>query len=69
MGPDLELAHALADVADAISTARFRADDLRVRTKSDATPVTAAHPTSGGSAPASPPMTIFCGVVRFKRIV
>ena len=42
MGPDLELAHALADVADAISTARVRADDLRVRTKSDATPVTEA---------------------------
>ena len=29
--------------------------------------VTAAHPTSGGMAPAAPPMTMFCGVVRFSH--
>lgn len=42
MGPDLSLAHALADAADAISLARFRARDLVVRTKADSTPVTEA---------------------------
>ncbi len=42
MSPDLSLAHSLADAADAISTARFRARDLVVRTKADATPVTEA---------------------------
>ena len=30
-------------------------------------PVTAAQPTTGGSAPAAPPMTMFCGVERFSR--
>ena len=29
-------------------------------------PVTAAHPTSGGMAPAPPPMTMFCGVARLR---
>ena len=32
-------------------------------------PVTAAQPMTGGSAPAAPPMTMFCGVVRFSSIV
>ena len=39
---DLALAHALADVADALSTARFLAADLLVETKPDLTPVTDA---------------------------
>ena len=39
-GSDLTLALELADVADAMTTARFRAPDLRVRTKLDMTPVT-----------------------------
>jgi histidinol-phosphatase len=42
MGPDLTLAHALADAADGISLARFRAGDLVVETKPDLTPVTEA---------------------------
>ncbi len=42
MGPDLVLALQLADAADAISFARFRAGDLRVHTKPDLTPVTEA---------------------------
>jgi histidinol-phosphatase len=42
MGPDLVLALELADAADAISIARFRADDLQVRAKPDRTPVTEA---------------------------
>ncbi len=32
-------------------------------------PVTAAQPTSGGIAPAAPPMTMFCGVRRLSSIV
>ena len=32
-------------------------------------PVAAAQPTIGGSAPAAPPMTMFCGVRRFSQIV
>ena len=32
-------------------------------------PVTAAHPTSAGTAPAAPPITMFCVVVRFSHIV
>ena len=32
-------------------------------------PVAAAQPTSGGNAPASPPMTMFCGVRRFSQTV
>ncbi len=39
---DLAFAHALADTADAITTARFRALDLRVETKPDLTPVSEA---------------------------
>ncbi|HEY0697429.1 MAG TPA: histidinol-phosphatase [Micromonospora sp.] len=39
---DLALAHLLADTADAISTARFRALDLHVETKPDLTPVSDA---------------------------
>lgn len=42
MGPDLELALSLADDADAIALARFRAHDLRVDTKPDLTPVSEA---------------------------
>jgi len=39
---DLSLALHLADIADEISTARFRATDLRVETKPDLTPVSDA---------------------------
>jgi histidinol-phosphatase len=39
---DLELALELADAADAIAVARFRAHDLAVETKPDLTPVTEA---------------------------
>jgi histidinol-phosphatase len=39
---DLEFAHTLADVADAITLTRFRAADLRVETKPDLTPVSEA---------------------------
>ena len=39
---DLSLAHVLADTADSISTARFRALDLRVEEKPDLTPVSDA---------------------------
>ena len=42
MHPDLELALELADIADRISAARFRASDLVVSTKPDRTPVTEA---------------------------
>jgi len=39
---DLSFAHSLADVADAITTRRFRALDLRVETKPDLSPVSEA---------------------------
>jgi len=39
---DLQFAHRLADAADAITLARFRARDLRVDTKPDLTPVSEA---------------------------
>ena len=39
---DLELAHALADAADVITSGRFRAGDLVVDTKPDLTPVSDA---------------------------
>jgi histidinol-phosphatase len=39
---DLRLAHVLADAADAATTARFKALDLKVETKPDLTPVTEA---------------------------
>ncbi|WP_310962587.1 histidinol-phosphatase [Nocardioides terrisoli] len=42
---DLRLAHVLADDADALSTARFKALDLHVMTKPDLTPVTDADST------------------------
>jgi histidinol-phosphatase len=42
MKSHLEVALELADIADAITLARFRAPDLRVETKSDHTPVTDA---------------------------
>jgi histidinol-phosphatase len=42
MQSHLEVALELADVADAITMARFRAPDLRVDTKPDSTPVTDA---------------------------
>ncbi len=42
MGSDLELALSLADDADAIAIARFRAADLRIETKPDLTPVSEA---------------------------
>jgi histidinol-phosphatase len=42
VGPDLEFAQRLADVADAITLPRFRALDLRVETKPDLTPVSEA---------------------------
>jgi histidinol-phosphatase len=42
VSPDLELALSLADDADAISLARFRALDLHVETKPDLTPVSEA---------------------------
>ena len=42
VGDDLAVAHLLADAADQITTARFRADDLVVSTKPDTTPVTDA---------------------------
>ena len=32
-------------------------------------PVTAAHPTSTGTAPAAPPMTMLWVLVRFSQIV
>jgi hypothetical protein len=32
-------------------------------------PVTAAQPMTGGSAPAAPPITMFCGVDRFSSMV
>ena len=39
---DMAVAHLLADAADEITMARFRADDLAVSTKPDTTPVTDA---------------------------
>jgi histidinol-phosphatase len=42
LAEDLSLAIHLADIADEISTARFRATDLRVETKPDLTPVSDA---------------------------
>src|SRR4051812_31342475 len=39
---DMALAHVLADTADAVAMARFRAQDLRVTAKPDLTPVSDA---------------------------
>jgi histidinol-phosphatase len=44
-GADLAFALQLADLADSLSLPRFRADDLRVETKPDLTPVTDADRT------------------------
>lgn len=44
-GNDLVLAHELADAADAVTMDRFGAQDLRVETKPDLTPVTDADTT------------------------
>ena len=48
---DLEFAHELADAADAITLARFRALDLRVETKPDLTPVSRGRPRGRGGDP------------------
>ena len=56
---DLRLAHLLADDADSIAQARFRAIDLHVMSKPDLTPVTDADravelgAASGGKVPRS----------------
>jgi histidinol-phosphatase len=42
LADDLSLAHALADLADAISLDRYQAQDLVITTKPDNTPVTDA---------------------------
>ena len=42
MNTDLDFAHGLADLADAITVSRFRATDLRVETKPDLSPVSEA---------------------------
>jgi histidinol-phosphatase len=42
MSSHLDVAFELADIADSITTSRFRAPDLRIETKSDSTPVTDA---------------------------
>ncbi|MFN2538129.1 MAG: inositol monophosphatase, partial [Mycobacteriales bacterium] len=42
LADDLALAHRLADAADAITLARFRAQDLHVAAKPDLTPVSDA---------------------------
>ena len=42
MFDDLTLAHELADLADSMTMARWRAADLRVETKPDLTPVSEA---------------------------
>ena len=42
LADDLALAHELADAADAITLARFRALDLQVESKPDLTPVSDA---------------------------
>ena len=56
---DLRLAHVLADDADSLSTARFKALDLHVMTKPDLTPVTDADQAVEDGHPAhalaSPP--------------
>ena len=67
---DVAFAHVLADTADRITVARFKARDLRVGTKPDMTPVTDADtavetpvsssqsapvPTQPSEAPAAPP--------------
>src|ERR1017187_1060135 len=46
MSSHLDVALELADIADSITQARFRAPDLRVDTKPDSTPVTDADRTT-----------------------
>jgi histidinol-phosphatase len=46
MSSHLDVALELADIADAITSARFRAPDLRIDTKPDSTPVTDADKTT-----------------------
>ena len=41
----------------------------KISGNSDISLVTAVHPINGGSAPDSPPITMFCGVDHFKYIV
>ncbi|MGH3714471.1 MAG: histidinol-phosphatase [Micromonosporaceae bacterium] len=41
-GDDMSLAHVLADTADSVAMSRFRAHDLRVKSKPDLSPVTDA---------------------------
>ena len=41
-GDDMSLAHVLADTADSVAMSRFRASDLRVKSKPDLSPVTDA---------------------------
>ena len=41
----------------------------RSRACGSTAPVTAAHPMTGGIAPAAPPMTMFCGVAGFSHTV
>ena len=41
----------------------------KIKAGAESVPVTAAHPTSAGTAPAAPPITMFCVVVRFSHIV
>ena len=41
----------------------------RIHAGAASEPVTAAQPTSAGTAPAAPPITMFCVVVRFSHIV
>jgi histidinol-phosphatase len=43
---DLRLAHVMADQVDAVTMSRFKAQDLRVETKPDLTPVTDADRTA-----------------------
>ena len=51
---DLALAHLLADTADSISMARFRALDLRVESKPDLTPVSDADTAVETGDPGDP---------------
>ena len=48
---DLRLAHVLADAVERITTARFRADDLRVDTKP---PWSSSAPSTSAPGPVSP---------------
>ena len=59
-------------MSEALSTPAVAAADAeapRRKLVSPRPPVTAAQPTSGGTAPAAPPMTMFCGVRRLSQMV